>query len=898
MKRKLFVAALVLILALAMLPSFALADGPLDQLKADIAAAPTNGAETRVELTGNITDFKTDDIITIQEGQNIVLDMNGYSITVADDFSGRPLVNYGTLTMTGNGTIDSSDSMYGGLGAINNYGTLTIENGTYKGHIYANGAALYNRAGGTATINDGNFWGCAAINSDGVITVNGGTFETTSCNQTVDPTGKKHWAYCFISSGTLYFNDGNVTGVQGGLAINNGYAEVKGGTFKTTTCEHTPNGSASYYALYIAGEEGEVEAHISGGAYTSAYRVAVLCGNDNTGGDGGINAKATAYISGGTFTGGTGVKGQALSAGKNTGDPLITGGTFSSDVSTYVSKSAAISTDSGKTVVTLKPSDNAVASVVKNGQTLYYTSLNDAVAEARDGETVEVLESTTISSALEIKNNITIDGNGNTVTADKCVGLYIKADLRKLTVTDLTLKGVLPDGSLAGEGGTGSFMGIGTYNGCYGVGDLQLTNVTVDGFSYGLYFGKNPAGGIGPYNENPVSVTANNLTVQNCYIKGAYFEKLTDSTFTSCTFANNGTDPNMVASESMRTWMCGVDINLKNGSYKNISFVGCTFTNNGANSGTALLIKARDDSYGETTSLDGATVSGCTFTNNHGTTPVVIGEPGKNNKTPVNVSIQSDVKYTNNVAAASNFTVTFNSNGGTEYATQLVAADSEIILPTPSKSGYIFLGWRCGENTYNAGATVKVTADMAFSAVWGNLPDVKPDTKPDQPVVTEFPFYDVAASAWYYDAVKYVYDKGLMDGVDTHEFAPNATLTRAMVWTILARAEGVDTTGGASWYAKAQEWVVAKGVSDGENPNAAITRQELVTMLYRLAGSPSVTGSLTAPDASSVSSWAKDAMLWAMNLGLVEGDENGAVTPTATATRAQAAALIMRYTAK
>ncbi len=898
MKRKLFVAALVLILALAMLPSFALADGPLDQLKADIAAAPANGTETRVELTGNITDFKTDDIITIQEGQNIVLDMNGYSITVADDFSGRPLVNNGTLTMTGNGTIDSSDSMYGGLGAINNYGTLTIENGTYKGHIYANGAALYNRAGGTATINDGNFWGCAAVNSDGVITVNGGTFETTSCNQTVDPTGKKHWAYCFISSGTLYFNDGNVTGVQGGLAINNGYAEVKGGTFKTTTCEHTPNGSASYYALYIAGEEGEVEAHISGGTYTSAYQVAVLCGNDNPGGDGGINAKATAYISGGTFTGGTGVKGQALSAGKNTGDPLITGGTFSSDVSTYVSKSAAISTDSGKTVVTLKPSDNAVASVVKNGQTLYYTSLNDAVAEARDGETVEVLESTTISSALEIKNNITIDGNGNTVTADKCVGLYIKADLSKLTVTDLTLKGVLPEGSLAGEGGTGSFMGIGTYNGCYGVGDLQLTNVTIDGFSYGLYFGKNPAGGNGPYNENPVSVTANNLTVQNCYIKGAYFEKLTDSTFTSCKFLNNGTDDTKVES-GFRTWMCGVDINLKNGSYKNISFVGCTFTNNGANSGTALLIKARDDgNYGETTSLDGATVSGCTFANNHGTTPVILGEPGKGNKTPVNVSIQSDVKYTSNVAAASNFTVTFNSNGGTEYATQLVEADSEIILPTPSKSGYIFLGWRCGENTYNAGATVKVTADMAFSAVWGNLPDVKPDTKPDQPVVTEFPFYDVAASAWYYDAVKYVYDKGLMDGVDTHEFAPNATLTRAMVWTILARAEGVDTTGGSSWYAKAQEWVVAKGVSDGENPNAAITRQELVTMLYRLAGSPTVTGSLTAPDASSVSNWAKDAMLWAMNLGLVEGDENGAVTPTATATRAQAAALIMRYTTK
>ena len=897
MKRKLFVAALVLILALAMLPSFALADGPLDRLKADIAAAPTNGAETRVELIGNITDFTTDDIITIQEGQNIVLDMNGYTITVADDFSGRPLVNYGTLTMTGNGTIDSSVSDAGGLGAINNYGFLTVENGTYKSSVNVSGATIFNRPHATLIIKDGRFdAGRTAVYNAGDAYIYNGYFDCRSCSSC----NPNSWGYTIQSHQeelgvmpNLYFYDGTVIGVQGAFSTSAGYTEIHDGTFETIPCEKHSNGGTAFYALYVAGESGEVECNVYGGSFTSVSKVAAYIGN-NAPGDGGDRLPALVNIYDGSFTGGG--SSAAVSVNEKLGGLEVVGGTFSSDITAYVSSAASVSTDG--TTVTPNKADNAVASIERGGKTLYYTSLNDAVAEAGDGETVEVLKETTISSALEVKNNITIDGNGNTVTADKCVGLYIKADLRKLTVTDLTLKGVLPEGSLAGEGGTGSFMGIGTYNGCYGVGDLQLTNVTVDGFSYGLYFGKNPAGGIGPYNENPVSVTANNLTVQNCYIKGAYFEKLTDSTFTSCKFVNNGTDETKVES-GFRTWMCGVDINLKNGSYKDISFVGCTFTNNGANSGTALLIKARDDgNYGETTSLDGATVSGCTFANNHGTTPVILGEPGKGNKTPVNVSIQSDVKYTNNVAAASNFTVTFNSNGGTEYATQLVAASSEITLPTPSKSGYIFLGWRCGENTYNAGATVKVTADMAFSAVWGNLPDVKPDTKPDQPVVTEFPFYDVAASAWYYDAVKYVYDKGLMDGVDTHEFAPNATLTRAMVWTILARAEGVDTTGGSSWYAKAQEWVVAKGVSDGENPNAAITRQELVTMLYRLAGSPTVTGSLTAPDASSVSNWAKDAMLWAMNLGLVEGDENGAVTPTATATRAQAAALIMRYTTK
>ena len=100
---------------------------------------------------------------------------------------------------------------------------------------------------------------------------------------------------------------------------------------------------------------------------------------------------------------------------------------------------------------------------------------------------------------------------------------------------------------------------------------------------------------------------------------------------------------------------------------------------------------------------------------------------------------------------------------------------------------------------------------------------------------------------------------------------------------------------GSSWYAAAQEWAAAKGVSDGEQPGGAITREQLVTMLYRLAGEPETTGELTAPDAASVSSWAKTAMIWAMENGFIEGDETGAVNPGATATRAQAAALLARY---
>ena len=221
----------------------------------------------------------------------------------------------------------------------------------------------------------------------------------------------------------------------------------------------------------------------------------------------------------------------------------------------------------------------------------------------------------------------------------------------------------------------------------------------------------------------------------------------------------------------------------------------------------------------------------------------------------------------------------------------------ELTMPeAPSKSGYIFLGWSYNGSTYAPGDVVPIDGPMTVKAVWGSLPSVsEPEETPAEPVTPAPVYTDVSAGDWYYEAVEYVSSEGLMDGVSEGEFAPGATLTRAMVWTILARAEGVDTGSGSSWYAAAQEWAAAKGVSDGEQPGGAITREQLVTMLYRLAGEPETTGELTAPDAASVSSWAKAAMIWAMENGLIEGDETGAVNPGATATRAQAAALLARY---
>ena len=176
----------------------------------------------------------------------------------------------------------------------------------------------------------------------------------------------------------------------------------------------------------------------------------------------------------------------------------------------------------------------------------------------------------------------------------------------------------------------------------------------------------------------------------------------------------------------------------------------------------------------------------------------------------------------------------------------------------------------------------KVTITPTFSKI--------EDTKP-----SKTGFNDVASSAWYADAVKYVTDKGLMSGTGSDKFAPSATTTRAMLMTVLARYAGEDTTGGATWYEKGMNWAKAKGVSDGTNPNANITREQLVTMMYRYAGSPKADGKLDSfSDAASVSTYAADAMQWAVANGIVNGS-NGKLNPQNNATRAQVAAILMRF---
>ena len=157
------------------------------------------------------------------------------------------------------------------------------------------------------------------------------------------------------------------------------------------------------------------------------------------------------------------------------------------------------------------------------------------------------------------------------------------------------------------------------------------------------------------------------------------------------------------------------------------------------------------------------------------------------------------------------------------------------------------------------------------------------------------PFTDVSAGQWFYDYVAYVYSNGLMDGTSATTFEPNANMTRAMVWAILARIDG-ETVTGAAWADTARAWAMAEGVSDGTDPNGLVTREQMVTMLWRYAGEPESSASLIAyTDAESVSDWAETAMRWAIDEGIITGMTDTTLVPQGTATRAQCAAIFMRF---
>ena len=636
---------------------------------------------------------------------------------------------------------------------------------------------------------------------------------------------------------------------------------------------------------------------------------------------------------------------------------VITGGSFagSTDLSSYLPTNSALTFDENGKVV---PSDDAVAEV--NG--VPYKTLQAAIdaADARDTVTlVNDVKIDSISMTLTDKD-ITIVGNGKTISLTPASGSTTKAFT--LINSDLTLDGVKMTV-------TGTQNAAGNYDGtAFDVrnngSSLNLVNnseLTMTNLESAIIFADTVTSSYGELNVTNSTVTATNID-GNVSNGGAW--EIEDSRIAITNCGSHGLSvetaviDNSIVSISNAAYcgIMGTDISIINGST-------VTVTGSGSKLPQGSQWAPNDDAYnyavelkknGELTVEDATlTLSGNVNADGAAIDNIFVSE-GTTTDTANGI-----VNAGFAVVEGSDQLVVRMMDGNVQYSNQTVTKGDSVYLPTLSKSGYTFTGWRVNNSNtiVKGGESYPITANTTFTAVWNMImiPDTY-DIAVDQPahgtvdvsfsnasqgsVITvtatpdegyelvyitvdgepisgssfvmpdhavevsalfaeigkEVNFVDVSRADWFYDYVQYVAQNGLMEGTTRTAFEPNASMTRAMFWTVLARIDGETITGDA-WKTLAQTWAVESGISDGTNADALITREQMVTMLYRYAGSPVAGGMAISEftDSASVSGYATDAVTWALSEGILTGMGDGILAPQGTATRAQAAAMLMRF---
>ena len=255
-------------------------------------------------------------------------------------------------------------------------------------------------------------------------------------------------------------------------------------------------------------------------------------------------------------------------------------------------------------------------------------------------------------------------------------------------------------------------------------------------------------------------------------------------------------------------------------------------------------------------------------------------------------------------SASTTYTLTFETNGGSAISkvTKNKGTTIDLAQYAPTKSGATFEGWYADKGLTKKITSVKLDANTTVYAKWTEAP------------VSGLPFGDVKSADWFYNDVKYVYEKGMMAGTAADVFAPNATTTRAMIVTILYRLEGspavtgtgafVDVPAG-QWYTDAVNWAAANQIVKGPSattfaPNDSITREQMAAILYRYAQYKGYDVTKKADlsgysDNGQVSAYAKDALAWANAAKLINGVTNTTLAPQGNATRAQVSAILHRF---
>ena len=879
MKKSILAILLAVVMVASLLPATALADGTIFEVSTqealeNVLARAQDGDTVRLvdDIAIVVKDTGADELAPmLYISSDITLDLNQNELGFDQTNLGVSLkctpclifVNGADVIITGNGAIDAEAQNNNAYGInIVNDGSLTVENGDFYGAI------------------------TAIQVEQGKLNIYGGKYQFAETAAASAPDAYKKYIINIIDSS---FKDGSAAiGITGGTFVGfdpSNNPEGAGTSYVVGDCEVTGTGE-----FVISAPTAQTDNHVAevNGMYFTSLNNAIAAANRGAtvkllkdfSEDDVVVPKVSDII--------LDLNGKTLNAGErliSQGNLTITDSTaasepvVSADYSdvTYnsgkIEVSVAVYADYGGTV-TLKSGSiiskylGAYVQGDTSGATTIPSTFNieGGYIEAKEFAATTQGKGATLNisgGVLVAKDNAVVAGNG-TVSGGKDMGGTIINISGGTMIGRITSPGYIACGIYHPQQGTLNING-GTIYADGGVGVLMRAGDA------------NITGGDIIATGNASGKVGDSTIIQNCY--GIVYDETSSY-------------PGMTASDIV-TVSGGARVTADAGSE-----AICVMQNETA-SADRVVVKGGSYSSSVADYVDDT----LNFeVNNFGTytyytdfaTALANAQPG------------AQIKDLNAAPDATMYSLVVDPANGGKVISISVSSGTKYTLPTVSKSGYAFIGWACSDGkTYSALETVTITANTTFTASWVKHPDtpyVPEPEEPEEPEVPAFPFYDVPTSAWYYTAVKYVYDNKLMDGVDTYVFAPNDTLTRAMVWTIIARMSGVDTTGGNTWYAKAQEWVITNGISDGENPTAAITREQLVTMLYRYAQIKGYdvsvgenTNILSYVDATSISEYAMSAFQWACGSGLTEGDENGALTPLATATRAQAAAMIMRF---
>lgn len=917
MKRKLLSILLTFCLAFSLLPTAALADGEDTPAPAEVPAAAgivlPEAADGVITLDNGAYVMSGDTTATIKvpNGKNATLDLNGKTLTNKTGEHTIIVENGATLTITGNGIVDNVSH---GKAAVYNEGTVTLAGGTFKRSVEkgtyspysGNGNSWYTIANyGTMEINTG----VTVENAGGYSSMirNGSDRVTANCYLTIKG-GNFAGGINTVKNdrfGVLTINGGNFSNTAQYVIMNWNKAEITAGTFQTLDTA-------------------------SAVLFTSAY-------------DSDANTVGNLTISGGEFKRASDTQEMIVDHydASNSGTAAVTGGKFDADISAYV-PNGYIQNENGA-VETLGET-NAVAKV---GGT-YYKTLADAVAAAQDGDTITLLKDAELTSTLNLAKNITIDGQGKytikaansfTVGSDNktyCV-LYVSGEV---TLKDVTVNGnekcrviFCDKGKLTIDGAT-------------------ITNGKAPNFIGGVYMTSSAS-----FEMKSGSITGNKNA--KGYQNDEYLQYSSDlwigaNANGALTAINGGTIGNVFVNAN--AWSAS-----NPGSF---TMNGGTVTN---------LYVEHDANYG------------ATFKYNDGTIEHLYLSKENGNGQSIEVTPVKGVIYNGGVKEQDLVTLTMKYNdGATADSTYNVASGTTITLPTPRRSGYTFNGWYDGSKFYAAGASYTVSATVTLNASWSYISSgssydptysvstpsktehgtvtvspksaSKGDTvtvtvKPDSGYVLEtltvtdkngneltlkdkgngkytftMPagkvevkatfmednsmlnfFYDVPNNAYFYEAVKWAVKNGITDGVGNNLFAPEQPCTRAQIVTFLWRAAGSPEPKGAasgmtdvvsgSYYEKAVAWAIENGITTGTttstfSPDATCTRAQAVTFLARALKAKAA----SAAEFSDVptGSYFADAVAWAAANGVTEGIGGGLFGSDNDCTRGQIVTFLYR----